>query len=129
MQSQKQNGIDLVPSNKREIITHCGVITKVDKESDHRIIRIKIIINNNNKKLARMKSIYEEVEANKYTRTKAFSFDNDTSGKLKQFCQVITKEANERPGRKKYPSKIEAKNKHMELRKLDDSRKKMRNRG
>ena len=76
-----------------------------------------------------MKSIYEEFEANKYTRTKAFSFDNDASGKLEKFCQVITKEANERPGRKKYPSKIETKNKHMELRKLDDSRKKMRNRG
>ena len=76
-----------------------------------------------------MKSIYEAVEANKYTRTKAFSFDNDTSGKLEKFCQVITKEANKRPGRKKYPSKIETKNKHMEIRKLDDSRKKMRNRG
>ena len=49
-----KNMIDFALSNKREIVTDCGVITMADKGSDHRMIRIKIKIN---KKLARVKSM------------------------------------------------------------------------
>ena len=68
--------IDLALSNKREIVTDCGVITKADKGSDHRMIRIKIKIN---KKLVRVK----DTKANKYRRSKGFGFDN-ASDKLEK---------------------------------------------
>ena len=45
---------DLALSNKREIITDCGVITKAGQASDLRVMRIKIKIN---QKLTRVKSM------------------------------------------------------------------------
>ena len=48
--------IDLALCNRREIITDCGVITRADKGSDHRLVRLKVRIN---KRLARAKAIHK----------------------------------------------------------------------
>ena len=37
-----KNMIDLALCSSREIITDCGVITRADKGSDHRLVRLKI---------------------------------------------------------------------------------------
>ena len=51
-----KNMIDLALCNRREIITDCGVITRADKGSDHRLVRLKIRVN---KRLARAKAIHK----------------------------------------------------------------------
>ena len=129
-----KNMIDLALSNKREIVTDCGVITKADKGSDHRMIRIKIKIN---KKLARVKSM---------KRPKPIYIDNQKllASKMKfqinlknrfealkeidagTFCEVMIKEANKLAGEKDTPTKIETEE-DIEIRELDDCRKKLRN--
>ncbi len=49
-----RNQIDYILSSQRGIIRDCGVITKVDIGSDHRMVRAKVHLN---KKLARLKFI------------------------------------------------------------------------
>ena len=129
-----KNMIDLALSNKREIVTDCGVITKADKGSDHRMIRIKIKMN---KKLERTKSMKRpkpiNIDAQKLlasTMTFQINLKNRFEA-LKEidagtFCEVMTKEANELAGGKETPTKIETEE-DMEIRELDDSRKKLRN--
>ena len=58
--------IDFALSNNRDIVTDCGVITKADKGSDHRLVRIKIKINKNKSK------IYEEIQNTNHRYTKTY---------------------------------------------------------
>ena len=129
-----KNMIDFALSNKREIVTDCGVITMADKGSDHRMIRIKIKIN---KKLARVKSMKRpkpiNIDAHKLLASaKTFQIKlKNRFEALKEidagtFCDIMTEEANELAGSKETQTKIET-IEDIEIRELDDRRKKLRN--
>ncbi len=47
-----KNKIDFILASQRGILQNCGVITKVDIGSDHRMVRAKVTLN---RKLARLK--------------------------------------------------------------------------
>ena len=129
-----KNMIDLALCNRRDIITNCEVITKADKGSDHRMIRLTIKIN---KKLERVKSINKlkpiNIDRHKLLEEKV-TFQLNLKNRFEKlanidattFCEIMNQEANELAKGGSKGTKEDSEE-DIEIRKLEEKRKKLRN--
>ena len=83
-----RNQTDFTLSSQRGIVTNCEVITKADKGSDHRLIRMTLRIN---KRLARLKTKKTNKQTNKQNKKKkqkSFNIDTEKLRGMKEIFEI-----------------------------------------
>ena len=130
-----RNQIDFILTSERNMSKDCGVITKVDIGSDHRMVRAKIVINTRlerirwSRRKRPIKTNMEVLERNKEqfqleisNRFKALEGNNPT---IETLNKIVEEEA-EKCGRNETNNSKEKTEEDIEIEKLDEKRKHLR---
>ena len=132
---ETRNQIDFILTPGRNIVTDCGVITKADIGSDHRMVRAKLKLNTKLERLKRIKKkkpmkvdiklIKENVDAFQLELKNRFKALEEKTASIETLNTIVTEEIKKIEERKENVKKEKSQeDKDIEI--LDDKRKELR---